>query len=189
MKIAISGAVCTGKTTLGKSLATRLDLPFIEENFSALFKAGWSSRDAKEKTAKALVACLEEKAVLETTAGHFVVDRSALDLMNFWRIRRLPRCCAEYDFYDLCERAMGRYDFVVLTPWQGVPFVQKSAGADGPRRTMNPWIQFMGSVHIAGLAHHFVDPARIIAIPSRAESPEDRLAFVLTALGAPGRSP
>lgn len=189
MKIAVSGAVCTGKTTLGKALAARLDLAFIAENLEYLFRPVGPDRRAQAESAKALAACLERKAGLETEAGDFVVDRSPLDLMNFWQARRLPRNCAGYDFYDLCERAMGRYDFVVLTPWQGVPFTQKSAGADGPARTMNPWIQFTGSVRIAGLAHHFVDPARIVAIPSHAESPEDRLAFVLAALGAPDRSP
>ncbi len=187
MRIAISGAVCTGKTTLGKALATRLDLPFIEENLSAMFESGWPKRLAPEEAAKALVACLEEKAALESSAGQFVVDRCPLDLMNFWQFHGLPRQSAGYDFYDLCERTMGRYDFVVLTPWDGVPLVQKSAGRGEPRRQMNPWIQFIGSVRIAGLAHHFVDPARIIAIRRHVDSPTERLAFVLAALDAPGR--
>jgi hypothetical protein len=187
MKIAVSGAVCTGKTTLGKALAAGLELPFIAENLENIFGRVGLNRRAQEESAKVLVACLEQKEALETEAGHFVVDRSPLDLMNFWQSRRLRRHCAGYDFYDLCQRAMGRYDFVVLTPWQGVPFMQKPVGADGPARTMDTWIQFTGSVRIAGLAHHFVEPARIIAIPRHAESPEQRLAFVVAALGAPGR--
>lgn len=184
MKIAISGAVCTGKTTLGKSLATRLDLPFIEENLENIFRPVGPNRRAQEESAKALVACLEQKAALETEAGDFVVDRSPLDLMNFWQARRLPRNCAGYDFYDFCERAMGRYDFVVVTPWQGVPFMQKSHAADGPARTMDSWIQFAGSVRIAGLAHHFVAPDRIVQIPQDLASPDGRLNFVLDAVGA-----
>lgn len=186
MKIAVSGASCTGKTTLGKTLAARLDLPFIEENLSAMFESGWPKRQAPDEAAKALVACMEEKAALENAAGQFVVDRCPLDLMNFWQFHGLPRQSAGVDFYELCERTMGGYDFVVLTPWGGLPLVQNTAGG-GPRRQMNPWIQFISSVRIAGLAHHFVDPARIIAIPRHAESREDRLAFVLAALDAAGR--
>ena len=187
MKIAVSGASCTGKTTLGESLAVRLDLPFIAENLSAMFESGWPKRQVPEEAAKALVACIEEKAALESSAGQFVVDRCPLDLMNFWQFHGLARHSAGVDFYDLCERAMGRYDFVVLTPWDGVPLVQKSASGEA-RRQMNPWIQFISSVRIAGLAHHFVEPARIIAIPRHVESRDDRLAFVVAALGAPGRS-
>ena len=44
MKIAVSGAVSTGKTTLAKALADGLDLPFIAENMDTLFGVGQKTR-------------------------------------------------------------------------------------------------------------------------------------------------
>ena len=84
MRIAMSGAVCTGKTTLGKALAERLGLPFIEENLGSLFGRRGASKRTAEETAGAIVACLENKRKLETEAGSFVIDRCPLDLINFW---------------------------------------------------------------------------------------------------------
>ena len=171
----MSGAVCTGKTTLGKALAERLDLPFIEEHMDSLF--GRTSRKTVEETAGAIVACLENKRKLETEAGSFVVDRCPLDLINFWQSGRAPRQYGGHDIYDLCESHMAFYHFVVLTPYGGIPFVQTESS--GPQRVMNEWIRFNGSVRISGFAHHFVDPDRIILIPRALSAHDERLAFVL----------
>ena len=177
MRIAISGAVCTGKTTLGKALAERLGLPFIEENLDSLFGRRSTSRRTAEDTAGAIVARLENKRKLETEAGSFVIDRSPLDLINFWQSGQVPRQCAGHDIYDLCESHMAFYHFVILTPYGGIPFVQ--AYSSGVQRVMNEWIRFNGSVRITGLAHHFVDPDRIILIPRALSAHDERLAFVL----------
>lgn len=188
MRIAVSGAVCTGKTTLGKALAARLELPFIEENLDPLFGPDTARGKTPKDVADAVVACLELKRGQETAAGGFVVDRCPLDLMNFWQVNRLPRQCGGHDIYALCERYMAGYDFVVLTPWGGVPFVQVPPGTADRRRTMNPWIQFKGSVVITGFAHHFLEPSRIVQIPRDAVSHDDRLAFVLEAIGTRRRA-
>ena len=179
MKIAVSGAVSTGKTTLGRALAERLDLAFIEENMDTLFGPGGPAKDKPEAFANAVVKCLEHKHALETKAGRFVVDRCPLDLMNFWQARLLPRLCTGHDIYELCRRYTADYDFVVLTPWGSIPLVKESADQTGPLRTRNPWLQFKGSAMISGLAHHFLEPSRIIQIPRDAVDPGKRLEFVL----------
>ena len=75
MRIAISGAVSTGKTTLGRALAGRIDVPFVEENMEALFDPErTAARGKPEIFAAAVVECLERKRALERDAGRFVVD-------------------------------------------------------------------------------------------------------------------
>ncbi len=179
MRIAISGAVSTGKTTLGKALAEKFNLPFIGENLAPLFGKNAARRKNTKDVANAVVACLKNKRILETKTGNFIVDRSPLDLMNFWQSAQLPKMCGGHDFTVLCESYMTLYDFVVLTPFEGVPFVQDASGADKPRRVMDPWVQFKGSVRITGLAHHFLEPSKIIQIPAAMSAHEERLAFVL----------
>ena len=160
---------------------------FIEENLEPLFELV-QGRVGAPRFADAVVACLERKHTLEQDAGRFVVDRCPLDLMNFWIVSRLPRRCEGHDIFELCGRHTGGYDFVVLTPWGGIPLGRESPDDAGKRRIIDPWIQFKGSAMIAGLAHHFVAPARIIQIPRQPADAEARLEFVLAAIrgGAAG---
>ena len=186
MKIAVSGAVSTGKTTLGKALADGLDLPFIPENMDTLFGSGQESRKKPEEFAADVIECLEEKRALEQKAGQFVVDRSPLDLLNFWQSRMLPMKYAdgdiEHDILELCGRYMAAYDFVILTSLGGIALTQESPDETGRLRTKNPWLQFKGSAMITGLAHFFLPPSKIIQIPRRIEAKEDRLDFVIKSI-------
>ena len=182
MKIAVSGAVSTGKTTLGQALADELDLPFIAENMDTLFGYRQEFRGKPEEFAAAVVECMEHKRALEKEAGRFVVDRSPLDLINFWQARLLPGKCAGHDIIELCGRYMAAYDFVILTPLGGIPLTQESPDKTGRLRTKNPWLQFKGSAMIAGLAHFFVSLPKIVHIPRGIEAKEDRLDFVLTSI-------
>jgi len=183
MRIAVSGAVSTGKTTLARALAERLDLAFIEENLDTLFGADPGPRETPEAFAAAIVHCLERKRALEADAGNFVADRCPLDLLNFWQAKTLPREFGGHDIYDLCARYMADYDFVVLTPWNSIPLVKDSVDETGNHRTRDPWLQFKGSAMISGLAHHFMAPAKIIQVPAGLGAPEDRVEFVVNVTG------
>lgn len=181
MKIAVSGAVCTGKTTLGRALAERLDLPFIEEHMGGLFASG--RKRTPEQFAAAVVECLELKHAKEAEATRFVVDRCPLDLINFWQVNQLSRRCAGHDIQDLCARYLADYDFVILTPLGDIPLVEENPDKAGQRRNTNPWVRFKGSSMITGLAFHFLDVSRIVRIPNEMGDHEERLAFVLDAVG------
>ena len=158
MKIAVSGAVSTGKTTLAKALADGLDLPFIAESMDTLFGSQQESRKKPEEFAAAVVECLERKRSLEKESGRFVIDRCPLDLMNFWQARMLPRKCAGHDILELCGRYMADYDFVILTPLGAIPLTQESPDETGQQRPKNPWRTSKGSAMISGLANIFFPP-------------------------------
>lgn len=182
MKIAISGAVSTGKTTLGKSLAARLQLPFVEENLEAMFGSNREDGKRAEAMAAGLLECLETKRALEQQHDGFVVDRSPLDILNFWFAGRLAPHPDTQKIYDLAETYLTDYDAVILLPWGVIELEPAPAGETAMRRRMDVWAQFRGSVTISGLANHFLADDRLIRIPKSVQSPEQRLKFALESL-------
>lgn len=180
MKIAISGAVSTGKTTLAKALAEDLDLPFIPENLETVFGPAHLRTPHPGGLPMALLDCLFRKLNLEQHHGGFVVDRSPVDIFNFWLAFQLIEHPKTEEVYTLCRTLMASYDAVVLLPW-GVLELDRSADpVTGVRRQVNKWVQFNGSVTIAGMVHHFVAGDRIIDVPKEITAHRDRLHFVKT---------
>ncbi len=83
MKIAISGSVSTGKTTLGKALADKLGVAFIEENLETIFRVTQAEKNDPTKRADLFMKCLERKRALELKEQSFVVDRCPVDMAIF----------------------------------------------------------------------------------------------------------
>ena len=152
MKIAISGAVSTGKTTLGKALAEHLQLPFIEENLEAMFGRNRQGGRQADEMAAGLLECLETKRSLEQQQDGFVVDRSPLDILNFWFASRLAPRPETQKIYDLAGAYLADYDAVILLPWGVIGLEPAAPTETAMRRRMDPWAQFRGSVTISGLA-------------------------------------
>jgi len=92
VKIAISGSGGIGKTTLGRALAERLHLPFLEENLGALVRAGAEARQQTQDAAAAENAYLaavdawlaDRQRQQATHPEGFVADRWALDILQRW---------------------------------------------------------------------------------------------------------
>lgn len=183
MKIAISGAVSTGKTTLGTALAAALGLPFIEENLREMFGTGQAGQRTKDDMATGLLLALETKRELELAQpGGFVIDRSPADILNFWFAAQLLQHPRMQDIYDRCDAYLADYDAVLLLPWGVIALEPEARPEENIRRNTNPWAQLRGSVTIAGLVHHFVAPERIVPVPKTVTTPDDRLRFVQDAL-------
>ena len=187
MKIAISGAVSTGKTTLGKALAGRLQLPFIEENLEAMFGSNREDGNRADAMAAGLFECLETKRALEQQHDGFVVDRSPVDILNFWFAGRLAPHPDTQKIYDLAEVYLADYDAVILLPWGVIELEPAPAGETAMRRRMDVWAQFRGSVTISGLANHFVADERLIRIPNSVQSHDERLNFAIESVDRIGK--
>lgn len=98
MKIAISGSGGIGKTTLGRALAERLHLPFLEENLEPLVRAGAELHRRKQGAAASADVAASENNYLaavdawladrqhqqESHPDGFVADRWALDILQRW---------------------------------------------------------------------------------------------------------
>jgi len=181
LKIAISGAVSTGKTTLGKALAGELGVTFIDENLEPMFRITIAERNDPLEIAQRIMKCLERKRALESKEESFVVDRCPLDILNFWYAFRLHSRVDTQAIYERCVDYMKLYDFVVLLPY-GVLSYEREPKDDGLERSDKPWDQLHGSARIFGFAHHFLAPDKIIQIPKVVNEVEARLKFVMKVL-------
>lgn len=172
MRIAISGAVSTGKTTLGTALASELGLPFIAESMEDIPWRGASIT----AFASGLLDSLEKKRTMEAAQDGFVVDRSPVDIFNFW-LGRLTDHSDTEKVHSLCASYMSDYDAVILLPWGVLALEQVAGPEEGVKRNLNRWVQLRGSALIAGLTYHFVPAERIIDIPRQVSAHDDRLRY------------
>lgn len=98
MKIVISGAVGSGKTTLAQALSQKLNLPVLPENLGPLYKAlatyqqairqPNASKDDKKDKAQLLMKCFadwaNERSTLYAQHSGFIADRWEADLLDLW---------------------------------------------------------------------------------------------------------
>ncbi|MFT5285087.1 MAG: alpha-ribazole phosphatase [Planctomycetota bacterium] len=178
-RIALSGSAGTGKTTLGRELAKRLGVPFIEEGMRARLEAGLDIHSLDMNGFRELLRDLwNEQQVAESAASSgFVVDRSSLDYSAFWLHYNLWEAQAETDtFFDQMQSAASNYDRILLFPWGALPIE-----ADGVRAT-NPWLQLRYQTILEGILDRYVKDELITRVPA-VDDFEVRLAETLSALG------
>lgn len=128
MRVAISGAHGVGKTTLGRALAIKTQLPFIEEVArrvakSYRFKNTQDILDASEETkrafqAKVLITQVFDEAIHRQSG--FISDRSVLDIVAYMEL---------YEIWDdyITLRAIkhtSTYDMIIYCP------IPEGAGID-----------------------------------------------------------
>ncbi|MFT4540570.1 MAG: alpha-ribazole phosphatase [Planctomycetota bacterium] len=175
LRIALSGSAGTGKTTLGRALALKLDLPFIEERMRLRLEGGLDLHTLNETTLREL--CLElwheqKQLELEYESG-FVADRSSIDYAAFW---------LHYGFYiepEQTELALQEmfswadsYSSVLLFPHGVIPLVH-----DGVRAT-NPWQQRRYQLLVEGLLSQYLETSRLLRVPAVTDF-DQRLAWAL----------
>ena len=180
VKIAVSGSVGIGKSTLVAALAARLELPVIEEGFEPLFNKGEALRNNPALQAAVLEQLLRDKSALEDTAGFFVADRCALDLMHNWLRLGLDR--HHHDdgaFIRECRQRYALYDYIVLPPWNALPLVQVGDDRGAMRRNTNVMAQLRHHSRIVGFAHMFVGRQKIIDLPPTLTDLDARVNFVV----------
>lgn len=186
MRIAISGCAGIGKSTLSRALANKLNISLVEENYTALFSPPGTFNSEAIKLIPLFNRVLAEKNQLMKQAAAFVVDRTALDLLNLWMAKGLsayPQATA--DFSQLCQAEAANYDLVIFPPWGALPHRPHDAN-DGRIRVKDPWIQLRNHAAILGLTRMWVDEQKIICLPTDLQSLEQWLAFILAKVDAGG---
>jgi len=118
MKIALEGAMCTGKTTIGKLIADKLDMPFIEEAARQALLAGFE---------------LDKNATLESQIwmlGHqfreemvnpkgFIADRGIISIAVYTCLNQMIREVPKKMFLIYlreCLKEDNPYDKVIYFP-------------------------------------------------------------------------
>ena len=184
-RIGLSGSAGTGKSTLGRALAARLDLPYLPEGMRRRIEGGLSLHALDHDGLRRLVGELwaeqveaEEAALAQ--AGGFVSDRSPVDFAAFWLHYHFTGEQAETAaLFAAVEERLARYDRVISLPWGVLPLV-----SDGVRAT-NPWLQRHYQATVEGLLLRMVPPARLAVMPPL-EALEARVAWALDHLAEAG---
>ncbi len=150
MRIALNGQVASGKTTLGRAIAEKYSLPFIEEGLGDIFKwkrtiqqlrenqaAEEEITEVKRRWIRSFLEWKEKRAQLYQQHREFVADRWEADLLDIWLFfwAREPKADnvtveLHQNFHDKA-RLM---DLVVLLPF-GEPFTRENSTPTLKRNT------------------------------------------------------
>jgi len=151
LRIAVSGSAGTGKTTVGRALAQRLEIPFIEEGMRKRIEGGLKLHGLSNAGRRDLLAELwDEQSELEQRAGtSFVADRSAFDYIAFWLHYSLYDDVAESDDWIARLRAAGEsYDRVLLMPEGRTPDALAKKSSWLPELCLKHGFRFTTRLHI-----------------------------------------
>lgn len=200
LKIAVSGFVGTGKTSLCTALAKQLDLELIPEDVGDIVKAEEHVRragfDAQHGSPESLLAAKETLAQLYPiwaadrsgrimSNRRLVADRWHLDLLIWWMLSfRGARGGAE-NWTGALHKEMGQVleqlDLLVVTPLIQPFAVAGSNNVDGLMRTGNFTDHLLFQSLLRGLlplAHN----TPIVVLPAKPMTIEERLGHVVDAL-------
>ena len=178
-RIAISGSAGTGKTTLAKALADRLQVPYLEEGFRKRREAGLDPHDLSQAEHRVLLMELYEEAIAAAAGcnGGFIQDRCPLDFLAFWLHYGFWREDAESAaFYARVQKDLDQYDHVIVLPWGAFDIAADSI------RSTNRWLQLKYQALFEGLAHRLAPDGKLLWIPVEPTGKAERLAYVVDTL-------
>jgi len=180
-RIALSGSAGTGKSTLARALAARLELPYIAEGMRTRIEGGLDLHRLDHDGLRALLLELwEEQQALEDAAvaqaGGFVADRSPWDFAAFWLHYHFSMDPQQTTaFFGAVRRRAAAMDRILLLPWGVLPLQ-----ADGVRST-NAWMQRHYQATLEGLLQREAAPGLVAALPGL-DGVDRRLQWVLDRL-------
>lgn len=185
MKMAVSGSVGIGKTTLVYQLAEQLEVAVVEEFYEEFLGGADKFNSTPEEVAGLFKQLIEFKHNKEKEYGSFITDRCPVDLMNLWLKKGLQRGDTDTrSFYEKCKTLSLNYDFIVFLPWSVIPLKQLEDSAASRRRILNPWTQLDNHACMLGLAQLWLGEDRIIQVPASELGTQQRVDFVLNKINA-----
>jgi len=150
MRIGISGAAGTGKTTLATALAEHLDVHLVEDpTLEALRErgfSGWSGvRDPRVRR-EIRLRSINLKMREEREHPDCVSDKTVVDFLAYWLLNQAPveGGAQNYAVLDLVRDHLPAYDRVLVLPW-------RAAIEQGEGRNTDPIHQLRIQACVEGL--------------------------------------
>lgn len=194
MRIAISGPVGSGKTTLATALSERLSLPVIPEDMTQI--VGFTSRIAQARThnappqvigamhkdwMKAHVDWVKRRKTQANLHNAFISDRWEADILSFWLVmfgQFYPDKDTKFILDQMVEAATHLTVLIRLPP---APFFFGKVNDAGLMRRSQLTIQLLYDSLRDGLLRH-CPTLRIIDLPASLTTIEGRCDFVVAQL-------
>lgn len=120
LRIGLTGASCTGKTTLAKEISKQFNLEIIMEIARELFSEFNISSPRELETLSDEIRyqnrILDVKSGLERRSDSFVADRTYVDAAAYWLYHLSTRTSDEqsYSYLEKCKELMNNYHIVIF---------------------------------------------------------------------------
>jgi hypothetical protein len=189
LRISISGAVGSGKTTLTKELAAYFKIDTIDENFADIHKArqnfilAQKSKASAEEQKKAFKAWMDayfswikSREFEYLSKKNFVADRSEADLVAFW-LRDFSKSKVDGNTLKLLN--LFKLNSQKITHSFILPLLKDVPNKNeaGLERTKNLCVKIGGCAMIHGLISQFtITP--VMFIPPKVSTVADKIAFI-----------
>ena len=188
MKIAISGTVGIGKTTLTKALGDYYNVPIINEGFvplmealSALSKIPPSKKTQQLNASKILFEAMEtwtsNRAKYYYSNESFVEDRFCIDLLFFITNRLMIASDSQLkNFINKCVKYTSVYDMVIILPPINIP-ESSNVNEDNLIRNNSLAQKIRSHSLLIGLAEQFCSAPKLY-VPYNCKTIEQRIEYI-----------
>lgn len=190
LRIAISGPVGAGKTTLARDLGKKFKLPLLEENFHAIHQAKGNFarlqaskspaesaiQDAFRNWVQSYFAWIRQRAFEQASLRGFIADRWEADLLSFW-LRDFSEFNVDRATLELIQHMKAQGNnitlAIVLPPTSSIPEKNES----GLLRTQSLCTRIVGSAMMFGLIRQYTSTP-CLSISNSLSSVQDRIKLI-----------